>query len=43
MKNALNTKIDNHLLLKTNDNRIIATQKGIHILNQIIETLMIDK
>ena len=29
------------LLCKTDDNRIVATQKGIHILNRIIEDLMI--
>ena len=39
----INNYIDNHLLLKTNNNRIIATQEGLHVLNQIIETLMIDK
>ena len=33
--------IDNHLL-QTHNNRIIATQKGLHILNQIIEALMMD-
>lgn len=41
--NKINTYIDNHLLTITNNNRIITTQKGIHILNQIIEELMIDK
>ena len=41
--NKINTYIDNNLLSKTNDNRLVATQKGIHILNQIIEALMIDK
>ena len=41
--NKINKYIHNNLLEKTNDNRIIATQKGIHILNQIIEALMIDK
>ena len=41
--NKINKYIHNNLLERTNDNRIIATQKGIHILNQIIEALMIDK
>jgi oxygen-independent coproporphyrinogen-3 oxidase len=41
--NKINTYIDNNLLSKTNDNRLVSTQKGIHILNQIIEALMIDK
>jgi oxygen-independent coproporphyrinogen-3 oxidase len=40
-RNQIQKYIDNHLL-QTHNNRIIATQKGLHILNQIIEALMMD-
>lgn len=33
--------VQRHLLRKTDDGRIVATQQGIHILNRIIEELMI--
>ena len=40
-RNKIQKYIDNHLL-QIHNNRIIATQKGLHILNQIIEALMMD-
>lgn len=40
--NHIHTYIKKNLLTNTN-NHITATQKGLHVLNQIIETLMIDK
>ena len=38
---ALESYIAQHMLKRTEDGRIIATQNGIHILNRIIEDLMI--
>ena len=32
-----------HLLSRTEDDRIVATQQGLHVLNRIIETLMLDE
>lgn len=41
IENQIDVMIDQQLLRK-DGNRIVATQQGIHILNQIIEKLMID-
>ncbi len=38
----IQTLMTKKLLIKTPSNRIIATQRGLHILNQIIEELMIE-
>ena len=35
--------MNNGLLRRTEDGRIVATQQGLHVLNRIIETLMIDE
>lgn len=40
-RSVIDSKIQNGLLRETNDHRIVATQQGIHILNRIIEDLMI--
>ncbi len=34
--------VQNNLLRRTDDHRLIATQQGLHILNRIIEDLMVD-
>lgn len=40
-RSIIDSKIKNGLLRETDDHRIVATQQGIHILNRIIEDLMI--
>ena len=40
-RSIIDSKIQNGLLRETDDHRIVATQQGIHILNRIIEDLMI--
>ena len=40
-RSIIDRSIQNGLLRETGDGRIVATQKGIHILNRIIEDLMI--
>lgn len=40
-RSNLDRLVQNNLLRRTDDHRIVATQQGIHILNRIIEDLMI--
>lgn len=42
-KDIIQHFVDKKLLSRTSDNYIVATQKGKHILNQIIQALMIDE
>ena len=41
LRSVIGSKIQQGLLRQTDDHRIVATQQGIHILNRIIEDLMI--